>query len=382
MLIEIAVFVAGATLYLQAPGIIRAAGQRSQQRGNHRQAYHHFLRAGSLLPPIKLFAEFRSAVTTQAALAAYNAGMGDEATRLAKKAIETSPDTKRRMVAHSALALGYGATGNLKEQRTHWEQALTLAEALGDKTSIAQYGVGIAGSQYKQGELIEAIAASERAEDADPSSASLALSVKAECLRKMGRYSEAIVVLQKAQVTVPLPIEFWENRKQSTLLLAMAANYIEEGNAQAGMKAVTAARTGFGDDARLQLLCDAAEANSLGLSGETDKASVLIHKVLGGLEVLTDDLAMHETCLDFVGKAALNAGNPAQALQLFGRLLNIAASPVDLPDVYFWIGECHIRLGNEDEARKALVKATQFDFESVYTRRAAMRLTELDSEQK
>ncbi|MES2465302.1 MAG: hypothetical protein V4671_32450 [Armatimonadota bacterium] len=99
-------------------------------------------------------------------------------------------------------------------------------------------------------------------------------------------------------------------------------------------------------------------ARRLDEGAEVDDAAAVLRQPTNFLAYAALTLKMYDTCL-----------------QLYKRNLEMNSSPVNLPGVHCFIGECHAALGNPQDARIAWQNAVTSGIDTYYARIASQHLT-------
>jgi len=95
------------------------------------------------------------------------------------------------------------------------------------------------------------------------------------------------------------------------------------------------------------------------------------------LPSFSQDRATELGVYNHLGRAAFVLGKMAECQEMFRHYLDCRPNPVGLPLAYYWLGECHLRLGETDVAREAFRQAVAPGINSLEARRAQARLDEL-----
>ena len=334
----------------------------------------------------------RAIIMAKLAIAHYEAARPSETVRWAQSALASQPNFVTRLSMERMNGVGYADQGDLEKAEHHYRQALGLSRLRGSPKDVAQDLGILAGIHHKRGQFEEAIASCHEARQtfADPSRTSFA--IEAECLRDMGRFDEARAVKAERQRASGFDQPWTERRMQALSALGSAWIETRADQPEAALDYLEQAYSGFtantntgsvwpsppqGNDNKLILWCDATKSLALAQRGDVQASRQMYESVLSRLPRFSQDRATKLGVYNHLGRAAFVLGKMAECQEMFHHYLACRPNPVGQPSAYYWLGECHLRLGEPDAARGAFRQAVAPGINSLEARRAQARLDEL-----
>ena len=372
------------------PMALTAQGDLLKKRQQYNEACKAYHQALSLTSPLP--SPGRALIMAKLALAHFEAGRSAETVRWAEASLANAPNETIYRMMERIAGVGYVDLGDFERAESHYLRGLKLAKASGKPQEIAS-SLGLLGSlQHKRGYFKDAIATSRRAQGvaADPSGTALA--IEAECLRDMGRFTEARVVMARRRQGLQHDQPDLQRRMLALGCLGSAwieiyaecydeaLVYLEE--AREGLKFVTNSTIWppppSTSDSKVGLWCDSAFANALAGAGRVNEAQEMITNAESRLSGFGQDRATRIGTLGSLGRAAYCMGDLAASRTFWEAYLAASPSPVYVPNAYYWLGEIALRLGETDAAHEAFRQSIAPEIDTFYARRAKARLAEID----
>ncbi len=340
---------------------------------------------------LTLATDGRAAILAELATAQQNAGRLEEAIASAEAALtgRLEPFLKRDL--HRIAGTCLASQGLLEEGETHLRHSLALAESAGKLEKVSDSLAALAGVQYRRGQFAEAISACQRARTIGFSPARRDLSIQAACLRDMGRFEEARLVMQQYRQGPAYPQPRTERYMQaygslgSAWIEAYAAQpeaaleYVAE--VREGLKSLSDAATWppspLAGEHYVVLICDATEAYAQAQLGQVKQARRLAASLESRLTQVERDRDTQLAIYGFLGSAALQLGDLLESRRLWTLYRECGPDPIGLPSAYLELGEIALRLDDPEEALWAFQQAVAPGIDSLDARRAQARLDEM-----
>ena len=333
----------------------------------------------------------RAQILAKVTIAHHQAGRSGEALRCAEASLQSRPDKTIRLLMERMAGVAASDQGDLEAAETHYIRALDLAEVNGKPEDVAQALALLAYLKHKQGDYGEAIAAARRSREMASNPARIDIAVEAECLRDMGRFEEARVVMRRHFDGPYLSSPREERKMQALGSLGMAWIETRAEQPEAAWEYLETARTGLkplpsattwppapgGDEDKLMLWCDATAVNILSQKGNMADAYRLMGSIESRLPRFANDYATLRGVYGHLARASLRMDNFAECRSYCQRNLECRPPPSGLPALYHLLGETHLRLGETDTARDFFRQAVAPGIDSLDARRAQARLNEL-----
>lgn len=334
----------------------------------------------------------RAAIMARLALANYDAGRPDETIRWAACSLASLPNPSTRRSMERMSGVSYSGQGDLEKAEEHYQNALSLSELSGNPKEIAEDLGVLAAVHYKHGQFVEAIAACHQARQVFDAPSRASYVIEAECLREIGRFDEARIVMTKCGLLTGLDQPWAERRMQAIYALSSASIETRADQPEAALVFLDQAREGLigipsnsdawppapqkGDD-RLLLWCDATKTLALAQRGDFIASRLLSESVLTRLPFFADDRVTQLGTYSNTGRAAFILGDLVECQKLFGLYLDCQPGPVGLPPAHYWLGETYLRLAETGAAREAFRQAVAPGIDSLEARKAQARLNEM-----
>jgi len=314
----------------------------------------------------------RPSIEVERGLAAWNAGRYEEALQSCEGALRQgglSPSLTR--VAHNIAAISLSSLSRLDEAITHKEKVLALDHESGNADKRAESLAQLASLRLQLGQLNEAMRLVQEAIPLSLSGRRQACLVEAEVLTAWGRYDEALDACQRAAKAPGHGLPQQEARSQATLCLAQARLYNSKGEGQTA-RALLEKTTAFAGDAKLTAWVEAERVLALAHTGPTDTYDA----ARDALAIPEGDPTTQRTVLSRLAEAAVAQKDFPRALQHLEAYRALFPPPVDLPKVWYFIGEAQQALGNPAAARAAWENALALGIETVWASAAKKRLVD------
>ena len=315
-------------------------------------------------------------LTLSLANALYSAGRVEEAAERAEEATKLGGDTKHLLHAHRLAGTFHGSVGRLNEAERHGNQALELAQSLGDVKEIADAFVGVAMIQHKQGKLKEAFATCDRA-CAEARPTRLIEAARFDILRLWGRWDEALAALDRAEHLDPLAIVRNEAKMKGVQSYSRARMFMEKNSLNDAETQLEAARAALGDDPKFAVWCDAAAVRLAALQGRRDEALLGLDQFEHQLAEFAQDPNTGSAILGNLGRAALVLGEFSRARDFWQAYLDLPPPTVEIPLALYHLGEAHRGLGDDTSARACYSRAVATGLDTHDARLAQARLRKL-----
>jgi len=320
----------------------------------------------------------------QKALAAYNAGQPLQTVRWARRALACPSALTVRVSAHHAAGLGMSELGRLSEAETHYQQAYQLAVSRNRSDLAARSLVLLGTMQANRGDIEEALATARQAAEWSISARRDALVLQSDWLRVLGHWDAALLALQEARVTPPLPGPLFERRSQGILSLGLA--WTEAATAQARGDGAAAARAWdhlgeardvFAGDRKLTLWCEATASWLLALRGQGVEAARIMAQARADLTGFAESRATQMNCLSMLGRAAYLLGDAAEGIRLWSEFLGQKPTLPSQTRGLYYLGECQWQSGQSEAAENTFRQTLFLGIDTYYTQCARHRLGEM-----
>ncbi|MFX1281005.1 MAG: tetratricopeptide repeat protein [Promethearchaeota archaeon] len=173
---------------------------------------------------------------------------------------------------------------------------------------------------------------------------------KSKILAELGRYDEAMEVLDETMIRYP------DNRKQ--LLMQKAYVYKMQGDYQSGLDIITQLtknypkEVDFYNNKAYWHVYIYNQKKEMGIEDEENKKSAL-----GDIKFLTEKVPNEGNYFDSYGEILLIIGEYKDAIKMYEKAIKIEPNGWFVPASYLGLGKCHQKLGNYEEAVKNLQKA-------------------------
>ena len=354
------------------------------------EAVELYQRALRLLPPGG--SPRRAQILAKLTIAHHQAGRSGEALKCAEASLASRPGKDIRPLMERMAGVSASDQGDLEAAETHYIHALDLAEANGEIEDAAQALGLLASLKHKQGHYEEAIAAARRSREMASIPARIDIAVEAECLRDMGRFEEARVVMRrhfdgphlaspreerKMQALGSLGMVWIETRAEQPEAAWGHLEAVREGLKASANSGVWPPAPSAGVEEKLVLWCDATAVNILSQQGKDAEARSLRDSVESRLMPFAADYATLRGAYFHLARASLRLGDLAECHSYCRRYGECRPSPSSVPTLHYLFGETHLRLGETDAAREHFRQAVAPKIDSLDARRAQARLDEL-----
>ena len=331
----------------------------------------------------------------------------DEACEAYTQALEKTSATDRpgRALIMAKLAFAHYDAGRPAETviwagislssspNQHYLTALRLSEQENNPEEIAKDLGLLAGVHLKRGNFQEAIAMCQEARASIAGPSEVPYVTEVECLRDMGRFEEARIVMAQWRLALVYPQPSLQRRIQAIADFAAAGIEVRADHPGAALAFLEQARPGFeaeaalsddiwppspqkGDD-KLLLWCDATKVIALAQHGQAQASRLLREDVLSRVLRFPEDRGTNLGTYSTLGRSAFILGDLAEGKKLFNVYLDWKPYPVGVLSAHYWLGETHLRLCETDIARAFFRQAVALGIDSLDARRAQARLNEL-----
>jgi tetratricopeptide (TPR) repeat protein len=352
-------------------------GKTLERQKRHEDAYAAFEKALELAP--------RSNIGIQAecmmhlAHAARNWGRPLDSLRWAGDVIAFGVRSKRLGGAHTMAGLACGQLGRLEESEHHYREVYAIAAAKKDTPKMAEFLAILAGCLRKRGKLVEANEACIQAAALDPKGVPMSFIIRSLILKEWGRFDDALAMLERYKDADPNVIPQLESRVSAALSLDTARLEVECGKVDAARAHLEEAFAELRDDARLGLLCGAAESWILAARDLTDESQRRASEIESRLTAFAGDPSTCRAVLFDLGMAANERGDYHAGIDCWTRYLTLSPDPVYHPTAHYHRGECRRQLGRLAEARDDYQTAVALNLDTHYSRLARRQLGEIAS---
>jgi tetratricopeptide (TPR) repeat protein len=353
----------------------RVQGELLVGKRRFRAAAEAYERAMELSPPEDRVG--REWILRLLAVASSNTGRYEETIGWAEQLLSADPSAGGRYLAHWLAGECSLHLLRLDEAELHCRRAHEAAVQQGDARKVSA-GLALSAELHlARGGLAEAEALCLEAESCCPGASREALVSHTLVLWLRGLYAEALARVEEAgrvgRIDDP-PAERWA---QALLKRIMAALKAELGRLDEARADLREAAAELGSDPRHSLATEAVSLWLRALRGDREETIRRSDLLLRALEERDPDPVTWSLSLENMGRALLEIGECEQARSCWERLLERAHLPVSEPIGYYYLGECHSRLGNLEGALEAFRRATASGIDSHHARLAAERLREL-----
>lgn len=303
----------------------------------------------------------------------FMAGRMEESARRAEEMLDLAREPEEWISAHRQAAASYSSLGRLDEAEAHAQAVLELTEEWGEPREIAGRTGFLAGFRRKRGQLAGALDLLERAEAPCGPTRETEV-VRAEVLRSMGRFDEALAAFDRADGLDPLAIPRFEWFQRGVHAFGRAHLLLLLGRLDEAEVELGAVRVGIGGDARIGLWCDAADVLVAALRGRREEAARGLDAAERRLEAFADDGSTRSVVLGTLGRAALVLGTFERAVALWRCYLDLPVPPVDEPTGHHHLSDAYRGLGDLAAARAHDEAAVAAAPETYYARLSRQRL--------
>lgn len=338
------------------------------------EACDSYEQALALLPGNRSTA--RTEAMARLSLSSFNAGRPDQAVRWAEETIAQKPGIEIRILAHGFAGLGYGNLGRLEEAEEHKKIAMELAMLAGNQDRAAECMVSLADIMRKRGKIVEAMEACDHAAGMSLKARRIARTTQAECLRAWGRFDEAKEVLAQAQCAPTLFIPSMERRSQAVLSLGKAWLEAENDDPEKALEHLEEASIELANDSKLSLWCDATTAWVYASMGRHEEAVETMEHVEARSAEFAADRSTCLGSLSSLGRAAYLLGDFELSKTYWQQYLELHPDPVWQPKGLYYLGECHLHLGDIASALSSFERAVEMGFDTEHVTRSQRRLQE------
>ncbi|MHB9105966.1 MAG: tetratricopeptide repeat protein [Armatimonadota bacterium] len=318
----------------------------------------------------------RLEMSLEAALASYECGRTEDTLRFAREGLALGlPSTLTRDCA--ALA---GIAARLlrrpEESVAYHRQAYELAMARQDLPQAVNSLVMIATVDCFEGRIEAALAQLRDAGTlSDDTEAQRWVEAGwLDCYVKSGRLDEARASLQRLHSLPYLYVLELPELLRGLHGCILARLEIMAGNLDQARAALDPAEVILRRHEKQTLSCRPLSAWLHALAGERDRALAEVSALEELLPTLENDWETCPSCCSDLGKACCHLGEYDRAVALLQRWPEEREQPVNLPERWYYLGECYHGLGNPAVAREMYARAAGVGFETHYTRLAAERL--------
>ena len=371
---------------------LTAQGDILGNQHRYDDACEMYQRALRLLPPVN--SPRRAQILAKLTLAHHRAGRSGEALKCAEESLACNPGNTIRLLMERMAGICSSDQGDLEAAETHYIHALDLAEVAGKPKDIAQGLALLANLQQKQGHYEKAIATARRSREIGQNPARTDLAVEAECLRDMGRFDEARVVMRRHFDGPHLEQPRHERKMQALGSLGMAWIETRAEQPEAAWEHLEATREGLklltsstswppppgADEEKLVLWCDATAVNIFAQQGRTVDAHRLRDSIEARLVRFAGDYATLRGVYGHLARATLRMGDFVECRDYCRRYQDSHPPPSIKPTIYYIFGEVALRLAETDAACDFFRQAVAPGIDSLDARRAQARLDEMGVE--
>ncbi len=333
----------------------------------------------------------RARLMAMLAIAHYEASRPAKTVLWAMASLVNQPDQNVRRIMHRMAGVGYSDLGDLKNAQMHYVQAFRLAEMSKNLPEIAQSLATLGMVQRKRGLLEDALTTARMVSDTILLPSRTGQTLEAECLRDLGRFEEARVVVAAMRQGPRWDRPDLEQRTQAICSLTLV--WIEA-NADQPKAALTAlqeawhdlgvSRASFplnppasGGEDKLILYCDAAAVRVYAQLGQPEIARQMQQSVESRVADFDQNRAGLLAVYSELAPAALLLSNSTESLSLWHKYLDCRPDIIGQIKAHFGLGEAFLALHDTPSARAAFQQAVAPGIDSYSARRAQARLEEL-----
>lgn len=333
----------------------------------------------------------RSYLMAKLAVAHYEASRPAKTVIWAGGALANYPTETIRLSMHRMCGVGYSSLGDLEKAEAHYFAALKLSKAGGKPQEIAQSLIPLASVQRKRGLFEAAIATARQAASTFAHPSRGALLAEVECLRDIGSFDEARILVAAMKIGPRYDRPDMEKRTQVILSLTLAWIEAKADDPEKSLAALKEAwaelgvsREAFplppppsGGEDKLVLYCDATAVHLYAQLGRIQDSHQMQASVEARLSSFAQDRAGLMTIYSEFAPAAFVRGESVQSREWWNKYLECQPDPVGLVKAHFGLGKALLSLGETNAARDFLKQAVGPGIDSLDARRAQARLGEL-----
>jgi len=320
----------------------------------------------------------RLEMSLEAALASYECGRTEDILRFAREGLALEPPSTLTRDCAALAGIAARLLRRPEEAVAYHRQAYELAMARQDLPQAIDSLVMIATVDCFEGRIEAALAQLRDAGTlSDDSEAQRSVEAgRLDCYVESGRLDEARASLQRLYSLPYLYVLALPELLRGVHGCILARLEIIAGNLDQARAVLDPAQVILRRHEKLGLSCRHLSAWLAALAGERDRALAEIAALEALLPALEDNWETGPSCCSDLGKACCHLGEYDRAIALLQRWPEEREHPINLPERWYYLGECYRAQGNLPAAREWYTKAAQTGFETGYTRLAAERLNE------
>lgn len=283
---------------------------------------------------------------------------------------------KRLGVMCSIAAVACTNIGDLTKAEAFATTGYDLANAAENDQERALRLSQLAAIEYYRGNVIQALTTVDRAIDLSPHTCKPGYMYKHLMLKTLGRFDEALEVLQKHQNCAEDFNIRRENRFDGTFMLANASLYAAIGDGEKAYSFWQRGAPEFERDVKMRFHCKGLQAWILALLGQNREAISLITETENTEAIAQSPGSLRDNAF-FRLQAAFALQEHTLGLRLAQEHLTMQLPPISFPQAYYLLGECRRGRNEDTAARQAYEKAVALGLDTHFTRLAKARLQEM-----
>ncbi|GAB4462139.1 MAG: hypothetical protein OHK0029_28450 [Armatimonadaceae bacterium] len=352
-------------------------------RGEFRfaEAAYAFVQASQRMLPWDV--DGKTLAMIQASLAFTDAGEPRTGIHWAEKALkQASSRPILKVFAQFAAAHANSSAGEVEPAIWHLNDALSLAGELNNNTITANVLLLLGMKQGKAGDLNEARATAERIASLDEDLLHMAKLLECECWRIEGTYDEALAAAREAANILGGVGFLARSAKEKLRLyrlidLTIGRVLLEAGRAREAEPYLVRSSDALTYDRRLKMLNDSLCVWMYAATERPGEAHRLASSVRERLPDFSTDHMITTACTNALGFAMLALGEYNSALANFEDCMQALPDPVEEPQVWWGIAQCHRYRNDLSAYRDALRRAVSRNLPTYHTARAREELDTL-----
>ena len=323
--------------------------------------------------------EERMKILISGTLCYFNCGRQADCQRVAEQAIALRADPKQTGVAYRMAGIAAGNLGQYDTAEDYQRHAYQLALEQRDNAGAVGSLVMISSLLRRRGEVTRALKTLDEATPLTTKSDSKrnVFFGRYDCLFTLGQFDAARDVLQQARIAEESFNRHSQRRLDGIQQLAFALLEGHAGNIDDARTAIDTARVLFARDEKMTTWCRAYAAWIYAMAGETATAQNEIAELEAVLPTLSQQPDTRVLCLDYLGRTTCILGNYERAIVLLTQLLDEHPDPIDYPEIWYYLGECHRLRGDQCTARAAYQQSVNRGFGIHFEKLATERLAEM-----
>ena len=306
-------------------------------------------------------------------VACLRVGRLQEAINWAESSMKHEESSSRISSLSRLAALACSGIGRLSEQENHLRRAHELALQANDKKGITDSLAMMAELERSRGNLTKAEAICLEAESLAPEMAREAFHIHSNICRNQGRSEEAVEKLQQAGKVGVLQTSSAERRVQASFKMHIASYRVDLGQIDQAWDDLRQAKLELERDPRLVAICDAVNLRLIAIQGARADTVSRSDELLRRIDGLPLGISGRTQCLVLIGRALMDVGEHARALQCFDGVVAETSHRINQPVGFYYRGECMRQLGDLPNALEDFARATSLGIDSHHARLAEQR---------